>query len=365
MTSSSHFRAAGVLEAKPPAFSVLEAEEIARRVFGIVGSADPLDSERDQNFRLRTDDGGDWVLKIANPAEDPAVLELQTEALLHIARVDPDLAVPRVRTTLDGDDRHSIEEHDGRRFIVRLLSFLPGALLDDVANCATLRRDVGAATARLAQALRGYFHPAARHELLWDIMQASDLRERTHHIEDPIRRRAVEDLLDHFDDAVLPQLRRLRAQVIHNDVSAKNTLVDCERVTGSIDFGDLIHAPLVCDLATPISELILATDDPIASAAEITAGYHSVTALSDEELRVIFDIVCARCAMGITIASWRVSDHPENADYITDGVEEFWDLLQLLQEAGPDRVYARIRSSCAEGSGQARPSVAEGQARSG
>ena len=104
-------------------------------------------------------------------------------------------------------------------------------------------------------------------------------------------------LLDHFDATVLPQLRRLRAQVIHNDVSAKNTLVDGERVTGSIDFGDLIHAPLVCDLAVPISELILHTDDPISSAAEITAGYHAVTALSDDELRLIFDIVCARCMM--------------------------------------------------------------------
>jgi 4-aminobutyrate aminotransferase-like enzyme/Ser/Thr protein kinase RdoA (MazF antagonist) len=349
MTSISHSRAGSVLEAKPPAFSVSEAEEIARRVFGIVGSADPLDSERDQNFRLRTEGGPDWVLKIANPAEDPAVLDLQTEALLHIARVAPDLAVPRVESTLHGEHRHSIEGQDGRRFVVRVLSFLPGTLLEHAPNSAALHRDVGAATARLARALRGYFHPAARHELLWDIMQASDLRERTHHIEDPIRRHAVEELLDHFDSAVLPQLLRLRAQIIHNDVSAKNTLVDGERVTGSIDFGDLIHAPLVCDLATPISELILRTDDPIGSAAEITAGYHSVTALSDDELRVIYDIVCARCTMGITIASWRVNDHPENADYIMDGVEEFWDLLQLLQEAGPDRVYDRIQRACARG----------------
>jgi Ser/Thr protein kinase RdoA (MazF antagonist) len=348
MNSSSHSRAVTVLEAKAPAFSASEAEEIARSVFGVVASAHPLDSERDQNFRLSAEDGPTWVLKIANPAEDPAVIEFQTEALLHIARVDPGLAVPRVKTTLNGDGCHSIEGRDGRRFIVRALSFLPGALLDDVAISPALRRDVGAAAARLARALRGFFHPAARHELLWDIMQAPGLRQHTHHIEDATRRRVIEALLDHFDAEALPRLRRLRAQVIHNDVSAMNTLVDGERVTGSIDFGDLIHAPLVCDLAVPISELVLHTDDPIFSAAEITAGYHAVTALSDDELRLIFDIVCARCTMAITIASWRVSDHPENAEYIMDGVEEFWDLLQLLQEAGPDRVYARIRHSCAE-----------------
>jgi len=350
MTPTSHFShspAASVLEAKAPAFSTSEAEEIAQRVFGIVASVHPLDSERDQNFRLCADDGPDWVLKIANPAEDPAVLDFQTEAMLHIARVDPDLAVPHVKTTLDGNHSHSVEGPDGRRFITRVLSFLPGALLNDAAASPALRRDVGAAAARVARALRGFFHPVARHELLWDIMQASRLRERIHHIEDLTRRRVIENFLDHFDVEVLPQLRGLRAQVIHNDVSAKNTLVDGERVTGTIDFGDLIHAPLVCDLAVPISELILETDDPTSSAAEITAGYHAVTALSDDELRLVFDIVRARCAIAITIASWRVSDHPENSEYIMDGEGKFWELLQYFQEAGQDLVHARIRRACA------------------
>jgi len=347
MSRSSHTPAAGVLEAKAPAFSTAEAEEIVRRVFGIAGSAHPLDSERDQNFRLFSGDGPGWVLKIANPAEDPAVLDLQTKALLHIARVDPDLAVPRVKTTVDGSHSHTIEGPDGRRFITRLLSFLPGTLLLEAAPSPALRRDVGAAAARLARALRGFFHPAARQALLWDIMQTSGLREHLHHVDDPARRREIDRFVDRFDRDVLPRLRCLRAQIIHNDVSAKNTLVDGERVTGMIDFGDLIHAPLVCDLAVPISELTVGTADPIASTAEITLGYHAVTALSDEELRLVFDIVCARCAMGITISSWRVSNHPENTEYILYGVNEFWELLQRFSEAGPERVYAAVRDACA------------------
>ena len=110
-------------------------------------------------------------------------------------------------------------------------------------------------------------------------------------------------------DGVLPQLRKQRAQVIHNDVSELNTLVDGDRVTGVIDFGDLIHAPLVCDIAVPISELIFETADPIATAAEIAAGHHSVTAFEDEELRLIFDLVSTRCAMEVAVANWRVCDH--------------------------------------------------------
>ena len=56
-----------------------------------------------------------------------------------------------------------------------------------------------------------------------------------------------------------------------------NTLVDGNRVAGVVDFGDLIHAPLICDLAVPIAELTREHPHPIAAAAEITAGYHAVT----------------------------------------------------------------------------------------
>ena len=134
-----------------------------------------------------------------------------------------------------------------------------------------------------------------------------------------------------------------RAQVIHNDVSGLNTLVDENRVTGVIDFGDLIHAPLVCDLAVPIAELIREHPDPIATAAEITAGYHAVTALEDDELRLIFDLVSTRCAMEIAIANWRVCDHPDNTDYIMAGIQKTGTQLDWMRESGAERMYAALR----------------------
>jgi Ser/Thr protein kinase RdoA (MazF antagonist) len=58
---------------------------------------------------LRAKDGREWGLKIANPAEDPAILDMQSQALLHIAQADPDLAIPRVKTTPDGALFHQID----------------------------------------------------------------------------------------------------------------------------------------------------------------------------------------------------------------------------------------------------------------
>jgi len=335
-----------VLEAKAPAFSIAEAEGIAKRFFGVGGSARALVSERDQNFRLRSDDGRETVLKIANPAEDPAVLDFQTQALLHIARVNPELPVPHLVTTSEGAPSCLVDGADGRRFIARLLSYLPGGLLDEIQPSRALLRDVGASAARLGQALRGYFHPAARHELLWDLNQAPSLRERTHHIDDPNIRPMVEGVLDRFADQVLPALERMRAQVIHNDVSCMNTLVEGDRVVGVIDFGDLIHAPLVCDLAVPISELIVRVDDSFGVAMEIAAGYCAVEPLTAEEIAVVFDLVTARTAMTIVIAAWRVVDHPENYDYIMAGADENKLMLAWLLDRKSDRFHACLREAC-------------------
>jgi len=185
-----------VLEAQAPAFSSQQVEVIAQRAFDIQASAHPLPSERDQNFHLRAKDGSEWVLKIANPAENPVLLDMQTQALLHIAQVDPSLLIPRVKVTPDGALFHEIDAADGRRFIDRALSFLPGQLLADATLHPALLRAVGAMAARLARALRGFFHPAARHELLWDLTQAPTLRTRTHHIKEQGRRRVVEETLD-------------------------------------------------------------------------------------------------------------------------------------------------------------------------
>lgn len=92
-TAQSQESAQSVLEAKPPTFSASEAEQISLAAYHIQASAHPLDSERDQNFRLHASNGREWVLKIANLAENPPLLEMQTQALLHIAKADPTLPI--------------------------------------------------------------------------------------------------------------------------------------------------------------------------------------------------------------------------------------------------------------------------------
>src|SRR5687767_4633542 len=148
------------LEVRRPDLDAQEAAEVAARLFGISGHAEPIYSERDRNFRLRSA-GGEFILKIANAEEDPSVTGFQLGALLHIARTDPDMPVPRVRATLSGQAFAELTLRSGSRHAAYVLSFVPGVIIGEVRQSPALLADPGRIVARLGRALRGYFHPAA------------------------------------------------------------------------------------------------------------------------------------------------------------------------------------------------------------
>ena len=336
-----------VLEVPAPAHTPADAERIALEVFGIEGSARALDSERDQNFHIVGDQGDGHVLKIANRAEDAAVLDLQNRALAHIARTDPDLRIPRIRATVTGALQHPVETDCGHE-MVRMVTYLHGRSLGDVPHGEALLRGLGVAVARLGRALRGFFHSAAENRLLWDIKQAAPLLEHTRDIDDPQRRVLAERLLGRFVTEVESLLPGLRAQVIHADPNADNTLVDPanEEIAGFIDFGDTVHSPLLYDLAVSLASVMLDKSDPIAAAEIVVAGYDMVTPLAEEELSILLDLVLTRLTMGVIISSWRVKQHPANRAYITAYDRPAWALLEAL--AGVDRqaVARRFRAAC-------------------
>ena len=83
-----------LLESPSPSFTEEQVLSFADQRYGLTGELSPMDSERDQNFRIRTETGDLYVIKIANSAEDPAVIDMQLKALEHIALVDPRLPVP-------------------------------------------------------------------------------------------------------------------------------------------------------------------------------------------------------------------------------------------------------------------------------
>jgi 4-aminobutyrate aminotransferase-like enzyme/Ser/Thr protein kinase RdoA (MazF antagonist) len=331
-----------VLEAPPPRFSADEVATIAAALYGLEGRATDLGSERDQTFLI--DDGGaGGVLKVSNLGEEPAVLELETEAILHVVRVDPELPVARPRLSLSDEYWPTWDGPDGPHF-VRLFERLHGRAggpeLDDRALF-----DYGATHARLNLALRSFFHAAAGRKLLWDLRHAADLREHIDAIPDASRRRLVENVLDRYDEHVAPRWPLLRGQVVHGDFNLDNVLLDDEgRISGITDFGDIAFTAQVADFAIGLASLLRGRPaDGVFRAGRIAIdGYESRIPLEPVELDVLGDLVAARLAAIVTISAWRVERYPENATYLQAWDADSWQLLELFDATGYDEVAREL-----------------------
>src|SRR5260370_41376736 len=114
-----------------------EAVRLDRKVYGLEAAARALAGEYDDNFHLTTNesltptrpgstDGHAFVLKVMHPAREHSFIDLQCQALRHLAQRVPQLPLPRVTPNRSGELFTSIAAADGAARLVWLLTFVPG-----------------------------------------------------------------------------------------------------------------------------------------------------------------------------------------------------------------------------------------------
>ena len=283
-----------------PALNVDSATAIAAERFGLRVSARELPSERDQNFLLTDESGEKFVLKIANALESLPLLEAQNAVLEHLEnRVS---FCPRVVPDLNGERIGSRSGH-----FLRLVTYLPGVPLAEVApQTPALLRDLGRKLGQLDHALAGFDHAAVHRDFHWDLANGN---------------RVVSEYGGLIEDADLRDLvlkcrfegnTDLRRSVIHGDANDYNVLVEADRVTGLIDFGDVVYSWTIGNLAIAVAYVVLGKDDPRAAAESVVKGYTEEFELLDKELAVLWKLVRLRWAMSACLAAYQQRQRPEN-----------------------------------------------------
>jgi len=337
------------LETPPPDIAIEEAAALLQEHYGLTGALSPLASERDLNFLVRPASGSACVLKFANTSEPAAVTAFQNEALIHLARVRPDLPVPRVVNAVTGDHLVELTAGSGLRHSMRLLTWLEGLPLQGVEQNDGIAAQTGTCLAELGLALAPFEHAAADYPLLWDIRNAVHLAELLPHVNDAELRKLCESRLELFENHIRPALGGLRKQVIHNDFNPSNMLVaedDVQRLSGVIDFGDMVYSELVNDVAVAAAYFCRLDSDPFARVIPLLSAYSAVMPLTDEEIAVLPDMILTRHLTTVMITHWRAALYPENRDYILRNEARARNMLRRVADLPVEETRERFYAAC-------------------
>ncbi|MDE3128799.1 MAG: aminotransferase class III-fold pyridoxal phosphate-dependent enzyme [Gemmatimonadota bacterium] len=336
-----------------PRFDAAAAADIARRRFGLDGTARALVSERDQNFAIEARDGRRAVLKIANARETRALLEAQQAAMAHVA---PAFArVPRVLPALDGAALVPVSGADGREHLAWAVSLLPGRPLAEIPRpSAPLIGDLGRAVAGLDAALHGFDHPAVHRAFDWDLAAARRVvDERLDVVQDADLRFTIRRLCDAFDRHTAPHLASLGRAVVHGDLNDHNVLVGGAwgagtrdlRVTGIVDFGDMLESYAVADLAIAAAYALLDAADPVGVVAALAAAYHGERPLDDHELASLFGLAALRLCQSACMAAAQLAERPGHA-YLGVSQARIRAALPRLADLSFPLAEAAVRDAC-------------------
>jgi 4-aminobutyrate aminotransferase-like enzyme/Ser/Thr protein kinase RdoA (MazF antagonist)/murein DD-endopeptidase MepM/ murein hydrolase activator NlpD len=330
------------LLADAPRLSPASAERLAHDLYGLTVRAVELPSERDQNFRLQSADGGAcFVLKIANASEDRRMLDAENATMRHLAATR---LVPTPLPTRTGDDIARFEAH-----YVRLLTYLEGRpLADTPRQTDALLADLGRSVGAIGRALAAFDHPALHRRFYWDLAHAPSAVERDlPHVLDATLRGAVESLVAVHQHTVVPRLRSLGQSAIHGDVNDYNVLVDArtDRVTGIVDFGDMVFSHTVNDLAIAMAYAALGKRDPVGAAATVASGYHAMRPLTEDEVAALYGLMAMRLCLSVCVAAVQQAEQPDR-DYLGISQAPIRATLPKLAAVHPRLAHYRIREAC-------------------
>jgi hydroxylysine kinase len=349
MLDDAALEGANVLNSSAPVLDDDEVRALLHDMYGIEGDITPLTSERDKNYHVLASDGRDILLKITNAAEPVEITRFQTGALLQIAKACPSLPVPRIVPTRTGEHLRIVDLPGQGASVVRMLTYLHGEPLHRTTRSVAQRRSIAICLATLDLALKEAAPPSIPHELQWDIKNAAKLRSKVEALSNPAERARAARVIDEFDSDVAPLLPRLRKQVVHNDFNPHNILVapdDSTRVTGILDFGDMVETPLIVDLATACAYQVAPAAHPLETIGEFVSAYHGVCPLEPDEFAVLFGLIKARLATTIIITSWRARRYPDNRVYITRNTGPAWAALEALENVGSAEARGYLLHAC-------------------
>ncbi|WP_329038898.1 aminotransferase [Streptomyces sp. NBC_01725] len=336
-----------------PAMVAVDDDAVAALLwerFGVRGTARDLGSQQDRNYRVRTESGGDHVLKMANPVTDPATLRAQVTAAEHLATADPTLRLPRARAGADGDFVQRITV-GGVALHCRLFDYVPGEpIMDSRYLAPRVVARLGELAGRTTASLAGLGMPDTDRPRLWDLRNAADVVEALAPFMTDTARAGHVVREARAAQARLRSLEaRLPVQVIHGDLTDNNVV--CEpgpdgrpMPVGVIDFGDLGQGWAVAELAVACASVLHHHGATPASVLPAVRAFHAVRPLAGPEADALWPLVVLRTAVLVVSGQYDVLQDPGN-EYAETALDREWAMFEAAVSVPAEVMAAQLRAA--------------------
>ena len=291
------------------------------------------------NFRVSVGEKN-YVLKIYTLGESIDFLKATDEVLEKLSD-----QFPKSIATTSGEKVIEIQ-HEGKKYLVQLLTFLEGTFLGDLQSDEKLLNSFGTFLGKMNATLLTHRSPhiEARNQN-WDNQHALMNEDLTQYISDHSKRRLAEYFFQQFKEVVLPHQYKLRKSIIQGDANEWNTLSQNGKISGLIDFGDIAYSWLINELAIAIPYALFEKENLVESACQIIKTYHQQLPLEEKELEVLYYLIAIRAVVSVCNSTHQASLKTDN-QYITISQKPAWDFSEKWITVNPIFAENEFRRAC-------------------
>jgi Ser/Thr protein kinase RdoA (MazF antagonist) len=284
-----------------------QASQICAELYFEPVSISPLAGEVDRTFRVRDSHGTSFVFKLNAREGEEEVVECQHRALeLLVARGETFFQRP-----VASRRGHRLEswQLESTPLKARMLTFIEGVPLATLAvRPPGLLRELGKLLGRIDRILAELDASPVDRFHKWDIARIGELPDLACFVEPDDRRHRIEAILATYVAARESRLDGVRRSLIHNDANDHNVIVTgsdpaTARLSGLIDFGDMVLSDVVAEVAVAMAYCGLGASDPWQAALPVLEGFVTEHPLNANELELVFPAFCARLAMSASVSS--------------------------------------------------------------
>ncbi|WP_157936814.1 phosphotransferase [Geodermatophilus chilensis] len=293
--------------------------------------------------RLEDDAGRGFAVKVSrDEGEQRAAVEWRTAVMARLAGQGQ--PVPGILTDRSGS-AVSVTHVGGTPVLVVVEEWLTGLPLHAAEVDRTLLHEIGTTAARLSAALAAAPPPPPGLTHVWEASRGQrTILEALPDVPDPATRDLAVAAAEGFAADVAPQLAELPRTVVHQDLHDANLLVGQvdgrPRVTGVLDFGDMLDGLRVAELAVAAGYAARLTGDPLQGLLDVVAGWGREASLSEAEAQVVLPLARTRLAVNATV--WAARSSGTRAAYAAARSARSVPALQALLAADRDAVAAEV-----------------------